>query len=127
VDAGPSQFDVAATTKTQGEQAGKEAVVKGFTWRDKARPIIARVLAETKGQSDDVIRKALREAYPFGEREYHPYKVWLDEIALQTGRKVKVDHRLGPRSRQPADETMPLFPQNNSQIPLDKGTPMAYS
>ena len=56
-------------------------------WRDRARPIIAKVLAETKGQSEPEIRKALKDAYPFGERKYHPYKIWLHEIAVQRGKK----------------------------------------
>jgi hypothetical protein len=30
-------------------------------------------------------RARLREAYPFGERKYHPYKIWLDEIRRQLG------------------------------------------
>jgi len=24
--------------------------------------------------------KKISEAYPFGERKYHPYKIWLDEV-----------------------------------------------
>jgi len=58
------------------------------SWRDIAAPIIRQVLAlglETKAQ-----RKALHAAYPFGERKYHPYKIWLDEISRQTGRKPKL-------------------------------------
>lgn len=57
------------------------------TWRESARPIIAQVLKETKGQPDKEIRKALRDAYPFGERKYWPYKVWCDEVKLQLGLK----------------------------------------
>jgi len=53
------------------------------TWRDTCAPIIARVLAETKDQPEEKIKKALFEAYPFGEREHFPYKVWLDEIQNQ--------------------------------------------
>lgn len=52
-------------------------------WRNWAAPIIARILAETVGQSDREIRKALRDAYPFGPRKYHPYKIWCDEIRRQ--------------------------------------------
>lgn len=59
-------------------------------WRKVASPIIARVLAETCGQAEREIRAALRDAYPFGERRYHPYKIWLDEIAKQRGGKKKV-------------------------------------
>jgi len=43
------------------------------TWRDRARPIIQRVLKNTAGQPENVIRAALRDAYPFGPREYYPY------------------------------------------------------
>lgn len=56
-------------------------------WRDKARPIIREVLAETAGKPEREIKAALREAYPFGPRQYHPYKIWCDEIRRQ--RKTK--------------------------------------
>lgn len=72
-------------------------------WREHARPIIARVLAETKGKPENEIRKALRDAYPFGPREYHPYKIWLDEVARQRGRKVTPE-RIGPRRKKAADD-----------------------
>ncbi len=54
-----------------------------MTWRQKARPIIAAVLAMTKGQDERSIRRALREAYPFDEREMYPYKAWLLEVRAQ--------------------------------------------
>ena len=54
-------------------------------WREHSAKVIARVLAETKGQDEKVIRKALHDAYPFGERSNHPYKIWLDEIRCQRG------------------------------------------
>jgi hypothetical protein len=54
-----------------------------MSWRDSARPIIAKVLAENEGKSEKEIRKALREAYPFGVRQYHPYKIWCDEVKRQ--------------------------------------------
>lgn len=56
-----------------------------MTWREKARPIIARVLRENAGLPASIIRGALRAAYPFGERTYYPYKAWLQEIAAQGG------------------------------------------
>lgn len=57
-------------------------------WRDRAAPIIAATIA---AHPDGVgLPAALREAYPFGERKYHPYKIWLDEIARQLGRKPKL-------------------------------------
>lgn len=56
-------------------------------WREKATPIILRVLEETDGKDEREIRRALRDAYPFGPRCYWPYKVWLDEIKRQRGRR----------------------------------------
>lgn len=64
------------------------------TWRDSARPIIQEVLKATAGMEEKEIKKALREAYPFGERAYHPYKIWCDEIKVQRGkRKFGAIHR----------------------------------
>jgi hypothetical protein len=63
-------------------------------WRRKAAPIIAEVLAATAGRPEHEIRAALRAAYPFGPREHHPYRIWLDEIRVQTGRR-----RLSGRQR----------------------------
>ena len=54
-------------------------------WRAKAGPIIRRVLQETQGQEEDAVRKALHDAYPFGQRAMHPYKAWRDEIKRQRG------------------------------------------
>lgn len=54
------------------------------TWREISARIVYDVLEKTKGQEPKAIRKALKEAYPFGEREMHPYKVWLAEIKRQT-------------------------------------------
>ena len=53
------------------------------TWRDVARPIIARVLEENRGAELKVLRRKLLEVYPFGLKQYHPYKIWLSEIKLQ--------------------------------------------
>ena len=56
---------------------------KQKSWRDYARPIIVEVLKETAGNTEKEIKKALREAYPWGERAMHPYKIWCDEIKRQ--------------------------------------------
>lgn len=56
-------------------------------WRASCSPIIARVLSENAGRSKQEIRAALQAAYPFGPRKYHPYKIWLDEIQRQTGKR----------------------------------------
>jgi hypothetical protein len=63
------------------------------SWRREAAPIVEEVLRETAGQDEKVIRGALRAAYPFGERQYHPYKIWLDEIKRQRGAKWPIGHK----------------------------------
>jgi len=66
-------------------------------WRRQCAPIIARVLAENAGKPEAEVRAALRAAYPFGPREHHPYRIWLDEISRQRGRRTKP---LGPSAAQ---------------------------
>ncbi len=54
-----------------------------MTWREQCSPIIAEVI-KTVGTDDmKVLRKALRDAYPYGERRMWPYKVWCSEIRKQ--------------------------------------------
>jgi len=60
-----------------------------MTWRQDCAPIISAVLAATKGQTEKEIKKALREAYPYGERAMHPYKIWCDEIKIHRGLKKR--------------------------------------
>lgn len=74
-------------------------------WRKIAAPIIARVLAQTEGKPAPEVRSALRAAYPFGVRRHHPYRIWCDEIRVQTGRRkisVRV-RRLQGRPPLPPD------------------------
>lgn len=54
-----------------------------MSWREVAKPIIATVLEETKDLPSKEQRTALRTAYPFGQRKFWPYKVWLSEIRRQ--------------------------------------------
>lgn len=60
-----------------------------LSWRDHCRTIISKVIEENKGKPHKQIITALKWAYPYGERRYHPYKIWLDEIKVQTGKKRK--------------------------------------
>jgi hypothetical protein len=70
-----------------------------MTWRDRCRPIIAEVIRRVGTEDDRALRRELRNAFPFGVRNYHPYKIWLDEIRVQLGTK--------PRPTSPQD--MPLL------------------
>lgn len=58
------------------------------TWREHCAPIIAKAIADNKGKDQKQIKKALKEAYPYGERARHPYKIWCSEVNRQMGKKV---------------------------------------
>lgn len=68
------------------------------TWREHCSPIIAEVIRRVGKDDMKALRAALREAYPYGERKYHPYKVWLDEIKRQ----------LAPPVLKPTKECRPI-------------------
>jgi hypothetical protein len=75
-------------------------------WRRIAAPIITEVLRETAGKPESEIRAALLKAYPFGLRRHHPYRIWRDEIRIQTGRRQippGVRHMQG-RPPEPPDQ-----------------------
>lgn len=57
-------------------------------WRDVSRRVIRETLAASTGKPPEEIKMALHDAYPFGERAMHPYKIWLDEIKRQRGTQV---------------------------------------
>lgn len=63
-----------------------------MTWREHARPIIAKTLADNKEKTEKEIKKALQNAYPYGQRKMHPYKIWCDEIKVQRNKKKKCTH-----------------------------------
>ena len=65
-----------------------------MTWRDIAKPIISSVLAANAGADDKTIRRALRDAYPWGERAMHPYKVWCDECNTQIEAMKKTEQNV---------------------------------
>lgn len=58
-------------------------------WADYARPIIHETILEVTGkrrppfteEEIKAVKAALKDKYPFGERRYWPYKVWLKEIS----------------------------------------------
>lgn len=55
-------------------------------WHDTARRVIHETLASLPpGMTTANRRKAVNEAYPFGERKYFPYKVWLAALKQAFG------------------------------------------
>ena len=66
------------------------------TWRQIAAPIIAGIISKVGTSDMKKLRAALRDAYPFGERQYHSYKIWCDEVRRQLGLKPKAKNRASP-------------------------------
>jgi hypothetical protein len=52
-------------------------------WRAIARRVIAKALADNpQAITREQIGRVISDAYPFGERKNHPYKMWLVEVKL---------------------------------------------
>jgi hypothetical protein len=58
------------------------------TWREQARPIIETVIRDVGTSDMKALKAALRDAYPFGLRAYHPYRIWCHEVRVQLGQVV---------------------------------------
>ena len=52
-------------------------------WRTYAADVIRKVIEKVGITDEKLLKKKLREAYPFGEKENHPYKIWLSECKNQ--------------------------------------------
>ena len=72
-------------------------------WRSRAAAVIASVIEEVGTEDEKALRKALREAYPFGPRKFHPYKIWLDEIKIQLGKRTYGQRAMTPQRRKQLD------------------------
>lgn len=49
-------------------------------WREHSRLVIERVIATHGTDDPEALRKAISAAYPFGQRRYYPYRIWLQEV-----------------------------------------------
>lgn len=76
-----------------------------MSWRDISKKIIAKAIEEVGPDFD----KISRNYYPFGDRKYHPYHIWLDEIARQ-----RKEHQ--PKKDERQDE---LFPGGDSKYTIE--------
>jgi len=56
--------------------------MNGSKWRKHANCIIHKVAQDNPGLSESELRKKISASYPFGERERHPYKIWLSAVKL---------------------------------------------
>jgi hypothetical protein len=78
-------------------------------WREEAAEVISEVLDMCgpiiTPEDEKSVRQRLREAYPFGEKKYHPYKIWLDEIQRQLGKKWPIGHKKAWQNNQKRGRT----------------------
>jgi hypothetical protein len=71
-------------------------------WTDRCRPVIERVLSELPvGATEAQVKKALSDAYPFGQRINYPYTAWLKAC------KKAIEKRFAGRVRQAAGQPSP--------------------
>lgn len=56
-------------------------------WRTHAEKVIRDVLKANPDATLKELRTLLREAYPFGPRAMHPYKIWCSEVRAQLAEK----------------------------------------
>lgn len=66
-------------------ERGRKRVSRPSEWRDKAAPVIINVVNQVGKGDPKALRRALRQAYPFGERRGWPYRAWLIEIHERVG------------------------------------------
>lgn len=50
------------------------------TWKTHSAVVIQRVIDANPTATTDELKKLVSDAYPFGERKYHPYKQWLKAV-----------------------------------------------
>ncbi len=55
------------------------------SWRDIAKEVIEQVISATSTRPTQSyqfrVKAAIDAAYPFGQRKYYPYQVWIEERA----------------------------------------------
>ena len=64
-------------------------------WRMKSQRVIEEAMKRLPiGFTTKDFNRVMTEAYPFGMREMHPYKIWCDEVK-------KTRDKLFPKDRPP--------------------------
>jgi hypothetical protein len=53
-----------------------------MSWRETANAVINEVIQQNPELDpfSPEMEKLIRAAYPFGERNYHPYKIWCSAV-----------------------------------------------
>ena len=75
-------------------------------WREKAAPIINEIIQANPTIDDREVKQLISNAYPFGQRAYHPYKIWLSEVKRQM---LSRHYRLTSQCKQEKIDDLQLF------------------
>lgn len=78
-----------------------------MSWRERSIEVIDAVKRANPGADRETLRRLVSEAYPFGERRFHPYKVWLGVVRELLG---MTDEQ---RARRDQAVEAPLFKEPN--------------
>jgi len=67
-------------------------------WRQIAMVTISSAIKKAQAENLD-IKKTIDAAYPFGERAYHPYRIWLSQ------RRIALEHFNLYHKKYPTDSS----------------------
>ena len=70
-------------------------------WRKYANGVIVRIIKQNPKADLFQLKKLIREAYPFGERAMHPYKIWCSEVYNCLVQAGKMDRKQIPNEHSP--------------------------
>ena len=60
-----------------------------MTWRERADMVLSDLFDSLPADATDTeIDAAVFDAYPFGERRYTPYKIWLQQVKRHKGARA---------------------------------------
>ena len=79
------------------------------TWRERAQRAIAEVRRAHPEAAGPELKRFLRDAYPFGQRAYHPYRIWCEEVRRALGLPVAKTSRSRRAQMKLHEATLPLF------------------
>lgn len=90
-----------------------DRIATSSRWRKRARKVIQEVIAAQRalGVPDDspTMRLWIRDAYPFGERKYTPYRAWLIEQRIAIAALLQEDTMPTPDEAAACEVARDLF------------------
>lgn len=92
-------------------------------WRAYARQLLDELLVKAKQEGWTLVqlRKAIFDRYPYGERAYYPYKIWLQEAKLAReafAEGICIDAMYNRKHGRPTGKTKPPDGPLEGQISL---------